>query len=73
MSKILILFFCLVNLKAFSTINSVSGRGINTSLTTKNSEFQKNFLFVKYATGFPKDLSLTNLKIFKILLINRFV
>ena len=45
----------------FSTINSVSGLGINISFVTKNSELQKDFLFVKYAIGFPVDLFFINL------------
>ena len=33
--------------KTCSIINSVSGLGINTLLLTKNSSFQKSFLFIK--------------------------
>ncbi len=57
-SKILSLFLFFVKFKIFSTISSVSGRGINVSSVTKNSEFQNNFLLVKYDTGLPLDLSL---------------
>ena len=44
------------NFKAISTINSVSGLGIKTSLVIKNSFFQKSFLPSKYAIGSPADL-----------------
>ena len=37
----------LVIFRALSTTNSVSGLGINVSLVTLNSEFQKYFLFIK--------------------------
>ena len=59
-SKILIFFFNFVNFSTFSTINSVSGRGISVSFETINSEFQKNFLFVKYAIGLPIERFLIN-------------
>ena len=36
-----------IKFKTISTISSVSGLGINVLFVTKNSEFQKNFLFVK--------------------------
>ena len=73
-SSILILFFCFVYLITFSTINSVSGLGINVFLVTKNSDFQKNFLLVKWAIGFPKDLSWINLlKFSKSFLVEKYI
>ena len=60
-SKILILYLCLLNFNTFSTTNSVSGLGINVSFVIKNSEFQKDFFLVKYANGFREDLCSINL------------
>ena len=57
-SKILSLLLFFVKFKIFSTISSVSGRGIKVSSVTKNSELQNNFLLVKCETGLPLDLSL---------------
>ena len=59
-SKKLSLFLSLNVFKTCSTIISVSGLGIKTLSFNSNSNFQKNFLPVRYAIGLPFDRSQIN-------------